>query len=420
MRKPVPGSGADHPLDRVLASGMCAGCGACAFLGDGVRMVDVPSIGRRPAGVPALPLEVKDRIFAACPGAAVHASTTAPPPTGPAELLTGPAEQIWEGWAADPELRHRGSSGGVVSALAAYCVERLGMRLVVHTGMDPARPWTNKTVVSGTRAEIAGHGGSRYAPSSPVEALQLIEDSDRPCVFIGKPCDVAAVAELRKQRPRLDRNLGLVLSFFCAGTPAAAGTLRLAASLGFDEPGRIRSVRYRGDGWPGRFRVLDESGREGSLTYEESWGSLSRQFRQLRCHVCPDGLGELADVTGGDAWHRRSDGSEGVSLVLARTELGRRVVLDAEQAGYLVLSPSDPERVLAAQGLARRRQRVAARLLALRLLGLRVPRFPGFRIWRAAALQGPAAVVREFVGTLRRALRRGYRRGESPSDWGVE
>ncbi|SDL77591.1 Coenzyme F420 hydrogenase/dehydrogenase, beta subunit C-terminal domain [Tessaracoccus oleiagri] len=404
-----------HPLDAVLAGHMCSGCGACAYLGadGGVTMRDVPTIGARPVGVAALPIEVKDRIVAACPGAGVRSPASGrPAPTDRDELLVGPADAIWEGWAADPEVRRRASSGGIVTALAAYCVERLGMRLVVHVGMEPTQPWTNRTITSHDRAGLLANAGSRYAPSSPVEALRLIEEADGPCVFVGKPCDVAAVAELRKQRPALDRNLGAVLSFFCAGTPASAGTLGLASTLGFDED-RIASVRYRGDGWPGRFRVRGRDGQEASLSYDESWGALARRHRQLRCQVCPDGLGELADVTGGDAWHRREESPEGISVVLARTPLGRRLVEGAAEAGYVELTESDAHRVVAAQGLVRRRKLVAARLTALGLLGLPVPRFRGFHLWRAARLIGPVKFVREMGGTLRRGLARGYRRPES-------
>lgn len=402
-----------HPLDRVLDDHMCAGCGACAYIDERVRMVDFPAIGSRPVGVRALPIAVKDQILTACPGAGVRSpAADAPAPSDRDELLTGPAHGIWEGWASDDALRRAASSGGAVTALAAYCIEQLGMRLVVHTGMDLVEPWRNRTLLSGDREHLVANSGSRYAPSSPVEALRSIEEADGPCVFIGKPCDVAAVAELRRTRPRLDRNLGLVLSFFCAGTPASTASLNLAGTLGFADPGAIESVKYRGDGWPGRFRVRDRSGREASLSYEESWGALARRHRQLRCQLCPDGLGELADVTGGDAWHRRGEGSDGISLILARTERGRRMVEAAVEAGYLTVTPSDAHRVVEAQGLVRRRKLLAARTSALRLVGLRTPRFEGFHLWRSAATLGPMRFLREFAGMLRRALQRGYRKPE--------
>jgi len=281
--------------------------------------------------------------------------------------------------------------------------------------MDPERPWRNRTTVSTDRAGLVAGSGSRYTTSSPVEALRTIEQSDRPCVFIGKPCDVAAVARLRQTRPDLDRNLGLVLSFFCAGTPASAATTRLAADLGFDEPDEITSVRYRGRGWPGNFTVTDAGGREASISYDESWGQLASRQRQLRCQLCPDGLGELADVTGGDAWHRKAEGTDGISMILARTAHGQEVVEGAIRDGYIEATPSGYPEVVAAQGLVRRRRVVGIRLAALRTFLLPTPRFPGFRLAAASAQLGLKARAKEYLGMARRIVQRGYLKPEPRS-----
>src|SRR5207245_2175315 len=106
---------------------------------------------------------------------------------------------------------------------------------------------------------------------------------------------------LRRERPELDRKLGLVLTFFCAGTPSTQGTLDLLKSLEV-APNEIDTVRYRGEGWPGRFKVLySNRTKEKSFSYGESWGRLA-SYRPLRCHLCPDGLGQVADISCGDAW----------------------------------------------------------------------------------------------------------------------
>lgn len=402
-----------HRLERVIQRRLCSGCGACAHLGreHGVVMLDIPTVGRRPVGVESLPTAVKDELLAVCPGAGVQAAAWEKEPDAD-ELLTGPVRQVWEGWASDPQLRWAASSGGVVTALAAWALETQGMALVVHTGMDPEAPWRNRTVISRDRAGLQANSGSRYTPSSPVEALRFIEESERPCVFIGKPCDVAAVAALRRRRPQLDRNLGLVLSFFCAGTPTSAASQQLAGQLGFTKPDEIAEVRYRGQGWPGGFQVKDAAGRSAYLSYEVSWGQLASKQRQLRCTLCPDGLGELADVTGGDAWHRKSEGGDGLSLILARTQRGQEAVREAIAAGYLEASDSSPNRVVAAQGLTRRRQLVLARSAALRTLLLPTPSFPGFRLAAASRQLSLSTQMKEYLGMLRRAITRGYRRAE--------
>ena len=80
-----------------------------------------------------------------------------------------------------------------MAKLIARGIEKEGMGLVVHTGAREDKPWMNCTVCSRTRDELLSRTGSRYQASSPCDSLKIIEKSDSPSVFIGKPCDVAAV-----------------------------------------------------------------------------------------------------------------------------------------------------------------------------------------------------------------------------------
>ncbi len=325
------------------------------------------------------------------------------------EFLIGSCLEIWEGHARDEDVRYRASSGGILSALSLYCLEREEMDFVLHTGMDSNYPWRNVTVRSRNREDLLSRAGSRYSPASPCDSLRLIEESDKKCVFIGKPCDAAAVTMLRKKRPLLDKNLGLVLTFFCAGAPCSQAIVDLVRSLGMN-PDRVDEIRYRGRGWPGDFTAVSRSEeREIALSYKESWGYLSRQHRPYRCSLCPDGLGELADMSCGDAWHRyQGDGNPGESLVLVRSKHGRDILCRAAEAGYVDLVPSDAAQVVAAQGLVERRSEIFGRLLGMKMLFVPTPKFKGFhlfRLWirRVSSLQK----VRTVLGTMRRVRKRG-------------
>ena len=225
----------------------------------------------------------------------------------------------------------------MLSALALYCLERESMEFVLHTGADETKPWLNKTVQSRSRSELLGRTGSRYAPASPCDGLGLIENSLRPCVFIGKPCDTAAVTMLRRERPELDQKLGLVLTFFCAGTPSTRGTLDLVKAL--DVPlDAVTSLRYRGEGWPGSFKVHSRGlAGEKSFPYMQAWGRLTG-YKPLRCNLCPDGLGNVADISCGDAWERLDSGQDaGRSIVVVRTRRGQEILHKAMAAKYVEL-----------------------------------------------------------------------------------
>ncbi len=206
-------------------------------------------------------------------------------------------------------------------------------------------------------------------------------------------------------------SLALVLTFFCAGTPSTRGTLDLIQFMGA-EPASVETVRYRGDGWPGgfkiRFKKLGSEIVEKFMTYAESWGRLTG-YRSLRCNLCPDGLGRLADISCGDAWERMGKDDPGRSLVLVRTERGREILHRAMAAGYVELERVGSDSVMAAQpDLLQRRREIFGRLLALKLFGVPTPEFPGFSLFRSWSRQPFGIQARTLGGTLRRVVKRGW------------
>ncbi len=398
----------------VVDWGLCTGCGACysACKHHAVELVNLPEMGIRPKFQTA---ECKNCVecLAICPGYQVdgEAAIGSHRDLSEADHEFGRALEIWEGYAADPEIRFAASSGGILSAISLYCLEREGMDFVLHTAKDDEKPWANRTVQSRTRAEILARTGSRYAPASPCDGLQSMDESDGRCVFIGKPCDTAAVWKMRQLRPELDKRLGLVLTFFCAGTPSERGTLDLLQSLDVDRSA-VKNLRYRGEGWPGSFKVLHHDVKEKSLSYSESWGALTH-YRPVRCHLCPDGLGRVADIACGDAWDKfEENGDAGRSLIIVRTPRGQEILRRAIAANYVVAKPTGASQVMAAQSnlLARRRE-IFGRLVGMRLLGVPIPRLNGFSLSRSWLRLPLRMKARTVVGTLTRLIQRGrYRR----------
>lgn len=397
-------------IQDVVDWGLCTGCGACYYACEkgAVSLVNIQSIGIRPQfDSNACGSCVK--CLSICPGYHVdgHMSDGLAP-RDEQDPDHEPALEIWRGHASDPEIRFKASSGGVLSALALFALEQEKMTMVLHTAMDETKPFANRTATSRTRAELLERAGSRYAPASPCDGLKSIEESAGPCVFIGKPCDAAAVGMLRQVRPDLDRKLGLVLTFFCAGTPSTQGTLSLLDSLAV-APENVTALRYRGEGWPGHFKVLQGDGSsQKSLSYTESWGKLS-DYRPLRCHLCPDGTGRTADVSCGDDWGVfRDNGDLGESIVIVRSQRGREILHRARAAKYVELERIGRADIRAAQSnLVARRRELFGRLFAMRLLLIPTPRFPGFHLFKIWMHLPFLKRIRTIVGSLRRLILRG-------------
>jgi coenzyme F420 hydrogenase subunit beta len=387
---------------------LCVGCGACAAHSGGLlRMEDDPARGCLPAWCGPRDDAVLRETLKVCPAAGTRLGAMEDPMNGSGSGI-GPVIEVWEGHATDADTRFFGSSGGVLTALARYALERGGAHGVLHAGADPRNVLGNRTVMSRSHGELLANTGSRYSPASVCEGLWRIEEAPGPCVFIGQPSEVAALRKMQALRPALRRNLAVALSFFCAGSPALRATMELLKSRGID-PADVVRLRYRGRGWPGSFAVWldDGSAPAMEMSYAESWGFL-QSWRPWAVHVWPDGCGEHADVACGDPWCRDAcEVGRGSSLLVVRTDAGRELVRGAVDAGYLELVPSSVERVVASQaGLIRKKGAVWGRLATMRLCGLPVPRHRGyglFKLWLRLPL---LEKLRSTAGTLRRMLAR--------------
>ena len=405
-------------IQEVSERHLCCGCGACAYAApELIRMIDSPTQGRRPIvnrGWESLTAAA----MTVCPGVALehmfdgHQMES----VQGRDFAWGPVLEVWEGYAADPEVRLAGSSGGAATALSLFAIEQAGMHGVLHIAARPDVPYLNHTVLSRSRAEMLSRTGSRYAPASPCDGLQMVEDAPAPCVFIGKPCDVAATAKAQALRPALDAKLGLTIAVFCAGTPSTQGTLEMLKAMGVADPATVTGVRYRGNGWPGNAVVTtrDAQGNESrhEMTYAESWGGILEKHRQWRCYVCVDHSGEFADIAVGDPWYKPpADGELGRSLLLVRTSRGRKILAAAIAAGYIVAERADPKIVEASQkGFPEVRGSVWGRLLICRLFGVATPQYrnmPMFRFWWGRLTLKQKA--QSLFGTVKRIFRKRLR-----------
>jgi coenzyme F420 hydrogenase subunit beta len=213
-------------IQEVVRKHLCMGCGACAAARpDIVQMVDTVAHGRRPVIANDASPAAGRELARVCPGRAIDARPPGPGGTRDySHAAWGPVLEVWEGHATDPELRFRGSSGGVVSALSLFCIEGKDYAGAVQVQARPDQPLLNEAVISRSRADVLGASASRYAPASPCERLADLRDSTQPHVFIGKPCDVAGSARLVAEQPSLAASVALTISIFCAGTPSVGLT----------------------------------------------------------------------------------------------------------------------------------------------------------------------------------------------------
>lgn len=260
-------------------------------------------------------------------------------------MLLSPYHPVWGpvvaarlGWSTDPELRQNASSGGGLSGLLVHLLTSGEIDYVVQTAVAPNSPVRNALAISTGRDDVFHAAGSRYAPSSPLENIAECLEQPGRFAFVGKPCDVAGLRQLARIDPRVNEKVAYMLAFMCAGVPSYRGTSALLKAMGVTDESEVVSFRFRGDGWPGYATAELADGTRFSMDYENSWGGILNRHLQFRCKICPDGIGEFADIVCADGWHYDEAGNplfgeqDGRSIVLSRTAKGEALLGRAKGA----------------------------------------------------------------------------------------
>lgn len=394
-------------LSRVLAGDLCSGCGMCAGISGGAITLRTVAPGyTRPLQLAPIDDATEATIAIGCPGSKV-APWDAPTPVHP---YWGPYREVAAGHATDPEVRFLGSSGGVASALLIFAIESGAVEAALHIAADPEAPTRNVLHWSRGRDDVLAGAGSRYAASSPLAEIDAALASGARFAFVGKPCDVSALRQLATRDPRVNRQIPIMLAFFCGGIPSHAGTDRIVRAMGL-EPAELRGFRYRGQGWPGTARAELHDGRSGEMSYADSWGGHLSKEVQFRCKICPDAVGGVADVAVADAWYGGESGyptfeeQDGRSLVITRTQAGSALVEAALAAGVIATTPlpiTEIDLMQPSQG--RRKRLVLARLAACAATLQPRPDVSGLYVGAAARRAPARELARNFVGAARRIL----------------
>jgi coenzyme F420 hydrogenase subunit beta len=208
--------------------------------------------------------------------------------------------------------------------------------------------------------------------------------------------------------PRVAGRFPLLLSFFCGGIPSHKGTDRILDDLGVKKTD-LADFRYRGDGWPGYATATRRDGSVSRMTYMESWGGRLSHHVQFRCKFCPDAVGGVADVVCADAWYGDEKGyplfeeSDGRSLVIARTEIGERLIAGAQSRNRIALETSSIGEIVKMQPSQAWRKRLAlSRLVAMAVCLHPRPRTTGVQVLAAARSARIGETIKSFLGLIRR------------------
>ncbi|MEN6426443.1 MAG: Coenzyme F420 hydrogenase/dehydrogenase, beta subunit C-terminal domain [Phycisphaerales bacterium] len=367
-------------IESVVKRRLCTGCGTCAGICPH-SAITMAVDGKKGCYVPHLDRKLCKQCglcYQGCPGHGVDFESFNDALFGevPEDVALGRYLGCYIGHAGDETVRHNCSSGGLVSALLIFALEEGLIDGALVTRMREDNPLRPEPFVARTKDDILSAAGSKYCPVAAGAALHEILRTRGRFAVVGLPCHIQGIRKAEQHMPKLAERIRYRIAIPCSLDYSFRGTEHILQKLGI-RPDEVESLQYRGRGWPGSMRIGLKDGTERTI-------ALADYFRQLspyslgRCTLCSDMLGELSDLTCGDAWIpevMRTD-NMGSSFVVSRTPGAEELLEAAASKEAVALSELGLRELLASQGNAlSKKRKLKARMRIVRWTGRSVPTY---------------------------------------------
>jgi coenzyme F420 hydrogenase subunit beta len=337
----------------VLDETACSGCGLCLAVCPG-REVPIDELGKR-----FLDATQQHELF-------------------------GSYQDLQLGYASDEQIRYQGASGGLVTALLLYALEKGLIDGAVVLGFETDAPLRTQPLIARTREEIIAASGSKYCPAAVNRILREIREQPGTYAVVGLPCQVHALRKWQARDARMRERIRYVFGLFCANENTYLGTeyfLRCHCI----QPAAVRSIRYRAQGWPGEIEVRTDDRlyrfRRGTTEPNarkraQLASAFHYDFMIPRCLVCPDQTCELADVAFADPHlpEMRAQYRDGISWCIVRNPAAAELIQSAVAAGRIHIEAFPERQARRAQNFKYKAD-VAGRMVRWKAMGRPVPAF---------------------------------------------
>ncbi|NOD62902.1 MULTISPECIES: Coenzyme F420 hydrogenase/dehydrogenase, beta subunit C-terminal domain [unclassified Ruegeria] len=403
-------------FDKILKDGLCIGCGLCqSVLGSEKLQMEKARDGElRPKIQGELSNADVDLVYDICPGTRCEAIPPEDAKAAPHhDLVWGPYHSLSLAWASEANTRYEGSTAGVLTALAQYLLHSGRVSFILHVKASEDEPTFGMATISTTVEEVLGGAGSRYGPTAPLIGLGAALDREEPFAVVAKPCDLNAIRNLAHEDARVNRLIKYMMAMVCGGFMPDQAMGRFLADNGIERE-QVTGLRYRGRGCPGPTTIKTADGDTRDFHYLDFWGEDESCWSlPFRCKVCPDGIGEAADIAAADTWPVATPDREvsktdpGTNSIITRSVRGEALLQAAIADGFLTaggevdidyMNKTQPHQVT-------KKRSMYARFKGMKRAGQLVPATYGLRLEELSDQNSAAENSKQEQGAFERARR---------------
>jgi coenzyme F420 hydrogenase subunit beta len=254
----------------------------------------------------------------------------------PPDYLMGHTLRHRIGYATDPAIRRRGSSGGVISAVLNYLLKEKKIDGVLTLVDLPDKPLQPQAKIITDVKDLLAAAQSKYCLAPVNTILREIGERNGKFAYVGLPCQIHSIRKLQMIHDPNVRNLSLLIGSYCGSINYFTSINDFLKKNKVNDLSLVRRIQYRAGEWPGKLLIKLNNGKEFEL--EKFYANYMTMFYTVkRCQVCFDLTNEFADISAADAWSPKyEERGKGYSLFISRTALGEKVIKECLEKGVLV------------------------------------------------------------------------------------
>lgn len=370
-------------VSQVVVGDLCTGCGTCA------AVCPVNAISIRLSNGVFLPNVNKAKCTSCslcvdrCPASVLDFEKLNTEVFGkqPEDLFLGNYLRCYVGNSCDEEINANSSSGGVVTGLLAYALEKglIDGAMVVRMRND--YPLLSEPFIANSKEDIVSAAKSKYCPVAADSGLKEILSKQGKFAVVGLPCHMHGIRKAEASSKELRDKIMLHVGLFCSHTVNFEGTKFLLERFGIRKE-EVSEISYRGCGWPGFMVVRLKNGSSVKIRFNKGWRAYWNVFSPFfftpyYCMVCRDHFNEFSDVSIGDAWLPEFRAKKsGEAILISRTAFAEELLAEMRRKGVMSLRPITESKVKQSQtfSLNFKKDNFSTRLSFYRMLGKGTPK----------------------------------------------
>ena len=334
-------------ISRTVADKMCTGCGVCVDVCPvhAIKMSCQKDVNEPEIDNQQCLGEKCGRCASVCPGTGcelknISLSLFSGQENERFDIHAGYYQTACVGYSTDYEIRYHSASGGGLSQMLLYLLEKKYVDGVVVTayGEDHITP---RSYIATTREDVLNARSSKYCPVSlNGVGNEMVRRGGR-YVIVGLPCHIQGFRKREQKDRKFSECVFGYFSIYCSCNRSFAMRDFLFDVYNVDKS-MITNFSFRDNGCLGDM-VIDSKGEKSSnhlsVPYVSYYGASRSFFKPHRCLTCIDHYGALADVSFGDIHIKPySEDKVGINSWIIRSNRFENIFEEAVRDGFITMN----------------------------------------------------------------------------------